>query len=104
MFIFEVPMTKMTPTRRKVLTLVLLREGTKVLLGMKKRGFGVGKWNGFGGKVEAGETVVEAAAREVNEECGLTVETCDLGEIFILQSQGEEFKLRKKKEIGKVFV
>ena len=39
-------MTKMTPTRRKVLTLVLLREGTKVLLGMKKRGFGVGKWNG----------------------------------------------------------
>ena len=90
-------MTKMTPTRRKVLTLVLLREGTKVLLGMKKRGFGVGKWNGFGGKVEAGETVVEAAAREVNEECGLTVETCDLGEIFILQSQGEEFKLREKK-------
>ena len=24
---------------------------TKVLLGMKKRGLGEGKWNGFGGKV-----------------------------------------------------
>ena len=46
---------------------------------MKKRGFGVGKWNGFGGKVEAGETVVEAAAREVTEECGYSVKTEDLG-------------------------
>jgi len=24
----------------------------QVLLGMKKRGFGEGKWNGFGGKLE----------------------------------------------------
>ena len=41
---------------KKVLTLVFLRNETKVLLGMKKRGFGVDKWNGFGGKVEVGET------------------------------------------------
>ena len=64
---------------RKVLTLVFLRDATRVLLGMKKRGFGVGKWNGFGGKVEPGETVVEAAAREVTEECGYSVKTEDLG-------------------------
>ena len=64
---------------RKVLTLVFLRDATRVLLGMKKRGFGVGKWNGFGGKVEPGETVVEAAAREVREECGYCVKTEDLG-------------------------
>ena len=44
-----------------------------VLLGMKKRGFGEGKWNGFGGKVELGETIIEAACREVKEECGLVV-------------------------------
>ena len=69
----------MSSKKRKVLTLVLLREDNRVLLGMKKRGFGAGKWNGFGGKLEPGETVVEAAAREVQEECGLTVNTTDLG-------------------------
>ena len=67
-------------TSRKVLTLVLLRQDSKVLLGMKKRGFGVGKWNGFGGKVEPGETIVEAAAREVREECGLIVDPEELEE------------------------
>lgn len=38
---------------------------------MKKRGFGAGYFNGFGGKVEAGETIQEAAARELHEEAGL---------------------------------
>lgn len=37
-------------------------------MGLKKRGFGKGKWNGFGGKVLEGETVEEAAARELEEE------------------------------------
>ena len=36
-----------------------------MLLGQKKRGFGEGYYNGFGGKVEPGETVAQAAAREV---------------------------------------
>ena len=39
---------------RKVSTLVLLVRDGRALLGMKKRGFGAGKWNGFGGKVEPG--------------------------------------------------
>lgn len=38
---------------------------------MKKRGFGVGKWNGVGGKVNEGETVNMAAVRELNEEIGV---------------------------------
>ncbi|XP_038063981.1 7,8-dihydro-8-oxoguanine triphosphatase-like [Patiria miniata] len=57
----------------KVLTLVLIREEYRILLGMKKRGFGVNRWNGFGGKVEAGETIAQGAKREVEEECGLTL-------------------------------
>ncbi|EDV27385.1 uncharacterized protein TRIADDRAFT_21035, partial [Trichoplax adhaerens] len=39
--------------------------------GKKKRGFGEGWWNGFGGKVVDGETIVEGAKREVLEECSL---------------------------------
>ena len=40
---------------------------------MKKRGFGAGRWNGFGGKVEPGETIEDAAKREVWEEAGIRV-------------------------------
>ena len=39
---------------------------------MKKRRFGAGKWNGVGGKVEAGETYEQAAIRECEEEIGVT--------------------------------
>lgn len=44
---------------------------TDVCLAMKKRGFGAGRWNGVGGKVEAGETVEESARRETLEEIGV---------------------------------
>lgn len=50
----------------------------KILLGRKRRGMGYGKWNGFGGKIEAGETMRECAARELYEECGLRSNTEDL--------------------------
>lgn len=56
------------------LTLALVRDGSRVLLGRKKRGFGVGKWNGFGGKVEPGESLEEAARRELMEEAGIEVD------------------------------
>ena len=45
----------------------------EVLLGFKKVGFGSGKYAGIGGKVEPGETVEEAAKREVEEEIGVTI-------------------------------
>jgi len=47
-----------------------MRDG-QILLGMKKRGFGIGKLNGFGGKLNDGESIVEAAVRELAEEVGL---------------------------------
>jgi 8-oxo-dGTP pyrophosphatase MutT (NUDIX family) len=52
----------------KQLTLLLLHTGGRVLLGRKKRGFGAGKLNGFGGKIEPGETILGAALRETLEE------------------------------------
>lgn len=56
---------------KDVTLLFLLREGG-ILLAMKKRGFGKGKWNGAGGKVEPGETIKAAAIRECQEEVGVT--------------------------------
>jgi len=58
---------------KKILTLCIIHQHPKILLGMKKRGHGEGKWNGFGGKVEQGETIEEAAIRETKEEAGIEV-------------------------------
>ena len=49
-------------------TIVLLLRNDEVLLAMKKRGFGEGKWNGVGGKPNAGESIEEVAVRETKEE------------------------------------
>jgi 8-oxo-dGTP diphosphatase len=58
----------------------LVREGAlrQVLLGLKKVGFGQGKYGGVGGKVELGETPIHAAARELHEETGIVVAERDL--------------------------
>jgi len=56
----------------KHVTLLFLRRDNQILLAMKKRGFGVGKWNGVGGKVEPGETYEQGATRECQEEIGVT--------------------------------
>lgn len=53
-------------------TLVFLRQENEILLAMKKRRFGAGKWNGAGGKVEPDETYEQAAVRECQEEIGVT--------------------------------
>lgn len=45
----------------------------KVLLGLKKRGIGTGKYYGFGGKVESDEQVEDAVMRELEEESGLVI-------------------------------
>lgn len=55
----------------KIATLCFLVKDGKVLLGMKKRGFGQGKYNGFGGKVVDGESIEQAALRELAEEAGV---------------------------------
>ncbi|WP_400993536.1 8-oxo-dGTP diphosphatase [Agromyces sp. GXQ0307] len=51
---------------------------TEVLLGRKKHGLGAGNYVGLGGKLEPGESAVDAAVREVEEESGLVVAAGDL--------------------------
>ena len=46
----------------KILTLLFVQKEGKVLLGMKKRGFGKDRWNGFGGKVHIEEETIEEGA------------------------------------------
>jgi 8-oxo-dGTP diphosphatase len=49
----------------------VIRRG-EILLMRKKRGLGAGKINGPGGKLEPGESALECAVRETQEELGVT--------------------------------
>ena len=75
---------------RVPLTLVFVREGRRILLGMKKRGFGVGRWNGFGGKLVGGESIIEGAKRELYEESGLRALTLTKRGLLSFSWQGKE--------------
>ena len=55
-----------------VTTLCLLRKGDLILLALKKRGHGEGKYNGVGGKLKENETPEEAVIRETEEEIAVT--------------------------------
>ena len=74
---------------KKILTLCIIHQHPKILLGMKKRGHGEGKWNGFGGKVEEGETIEEAARRETREEAGIEIKKINkLGVLEFIYQDG----------------
>ncbi|ETI48688.1 hypothetical protein F442_07367 [Phytophthora nicotianae P10297] len=82
---------------RKLLTLAfIVRDdmgSQQVLLGMKKRGFGMGKWNGFGGKVEVSDaSIAAAAAREIEEEANVSVKAEHLQPRGVLLFSFEEAK------------
>lgn len=82
---------------RKLLTLCIIHQHPRVLLGMKKRGFGAGRWNGFGGKVAPGESIEDAARREMREEAGIELD--QLNKIGII-----EFEFKGNPEILQVHI
>ena len=53
-------------------TLLFLIKDNQILLAMKKRGFGAGRFNGVGGKPEPCETIEQTLIRESQEEVGVT--------------------------------
>lgn len=56
----------------KQATLLFLLKENQILLAMKKRGFGQGRWNGYGGKPNPDENILDTATRETQEEIGVT--------------------------------
>lgn len=59
-------------------TICFLRRGSRLVLATKKRGFGAGHLNGYGGKLHFGETPKASAVREIGEESGVRVNERDL--------------------------
>lgn len=67
-------------------TVTYLLDGDRVLLIYKKRGFGAGKYNGVGGKIERGEDIFTSARREVLEEVRVDVRELSLGGVLLFYS------------------
>lgn len=78
-----------------LLFLVKRKDGhvVDIMLAMKKIGFGVGRYNGVGGKAKDGESIEEATVRETKEEIDVDVNIADL------KKAGEiEFRFEGKEE------
>ncbi len=58
---------------------------TEILLAMKKRGFGVGRWNGVGGKQAENESIEDAAVRETKEEIEVDLSAAELPNLKVAE-------------------
>lgn len=68
-------------------TLMFIIKDDRILLIEKKRGLGAGKINGPGGKIDPGETALEAVIRETREELHITpVNPRKMGELWFAMS------------------
>lgn len=65
----------------KIHTLAFLFRQNKIQLAMKKRGFGIGKRNGYGGKLEINESPVDGVIREIGEESLIKIDVNALNEL-----------------------
>ena len=73
--------------RKATLVFLIIRSDdgkiAKILLALKKRGFGKGRWNGVGGKPDPGESIMDCARREASEEIG--VKLSQINEIGVIK-------------------
>ncbi len=59
------------------------------------------KWNGFGGKVEQGESIEEACQRELFEECGITVSELQKHAVITFKTSSQE---KLSEVVGHIFI
>lgn len=74
--------------RPRIGALAVVRRGDQVLLAQRSKGGYVGRWGFPGGHVERGETVIEAAMRELREETGVTADP--VGVLTVLDEIGRD--------------
>ncbi len=72
----------------KIGTNVFLIKDNKILLGKRIGKIGYGTWCLPGGHVEYGESLIDAARREVKEETGITLENLDF--LHLINDHGKE--------------
>jgi 8-oxo-dGTP diphosphatase len=75
-------MSREYPERPILAVGAVVFNGEKVLLAQRGKQPGYGTWSIPGGAVKIGETVREAAAREVKEECGIDVVVGEVAEVI----------------------
>lgn len=69
--------------KKATLLFLINKKENKILLGLKRRGFGVDKWNGIGGKVQPPELIIEAAIRETQEEIKINIKKIKIQTVAI---------------------
>ena len=80
---------------KRIETILIIYQPPKILLGFKnpKKKFG-GKWNGFGGGLEEGQSLEECAIKETFDETGLFVKDLKKrGIIMFYFENGEEHEV-----------
>jgi ADP-ribose pyrophosphatase YjhB (NUDIX family) len=78
------------PAARLVVSVAIL-QGDRVVMVREGRAHKRGEWNLPAGRVDAAESILDAAIRETREESGLTIRLRSLGGIYIYTSRlGED--------------
>jgi len=88
-------------SKLREVTLVFLIDQNRILLALKKRGFGVDLWNGVGGKKNPDETIIQAARREAYEEIGVILGKLNKVAIlnFYIDNKHKEHELNQKAHV-----
>jgi ADP-ribose pyrophosphatase YjhB (NUDIX family) len=78
------------PAQPTIDTHVILHDGEKILLSQRGGPYRPGEWHLPSGKLDQGEPLQSGAARELNEETGVTVDPDHLRLVHIVHHQQED--------------